>query len=654
MAFDVKDRLNLTPQEYRGREVNRFMEIGNDFNTTAFDKEKVTAMPNMNLSIAGGKLFEFAGGKKLGIMFSSSFKNEFEHLPDVIQSPVVERQGGGTQINFTSQKYNYSVLFSNMANITFALNDKHEFRYDVLYLNNGVDGFNKKVGLNEDWGEDKDYVIFLSNYQNYRLFNNQLQGSHVLSEKLKVDWNCNLINAKYAVPDRREIGFEPYGDQYTFMNETGFRAGRIIVEQNTDEQNAKLSLGYDVNEKFNVVAGGQYNSKKLEYFSHAYDYVMEANLEDVGLFDIDDDSYSDALQGLNQGAGYVSRIRNWTRDDMGYTGNSSIAAGFVDFTFKTTKLTINVGLRIEKSEMNLTSNMTELDGDEEEYTFDDTDLFPAFNAKYSLSDKANLRMAVSRTVVRPSFYEKTPAYLYPEPGELTIMGNPYTKEEPNADMGYLENSYSTNFDIKYEWFPTQGDMLALSIYGKNISEPIERVQLEKEVYMRNLNQDALAAGVELEVKKKINDFTVGMNAAYIYTHIDIPEENGENDSERGLQGAAPYLINADAGYNFKLGLDDKVNTYVGFVYNVFGKRLYKVGVDGIGNAYQLPINKLDFLVKNKINNKLDINLTINNLLDSKFTIEQDIYDSNDRVAKNKVTDEYKTGVTVGIGVSYKF
>ena len=168
---------------------------------------------------------------------------------------------------------------------------------------------------------------------------------------------------------------------------------------------------------------------------------------------------------------------------------------------------VNAGLRVEYSLMELISNTNKIDNDEQLYSFSNFDLFPSLNLKYSHSEKANFRLALSRTVTRPSFYEKTPVRMIPEAGKKQIRGNPYTKENPNADGTYLVNSYSYNIDLKYELFPQTGEIISFGVYYKHIADPIERVSMlmggSDIIYTyRNFIDNATAAGAEFEIKKQ--------------------------------------------------------------------------------------------------------------------------------------------------------
>ncbi|MBN1184352.1 MAG: carboxypeptidase-like regulatory domain-containing protein [Bacteroidales bacterium] len=658
MGLDVKKRNELTPFNYK--EVNRLMEIGDDFHLPSYNYSNKEALPNIDLGFTGGRRFRLGPGQ-LGVLVATSFQNEYEYYPDVID--INTNRENGQKTRFVNQEYSYNTYFTNLASITYDHTKDLRFKYDLVFLNNGEDGFKEKKGSNLDWpdADDSEYITRLAHYINYRLLSHQLSGYyHLPGNKWKLQWAGSLSDAGYNVPDRREVIYhETSAGRWEYMTlNNGNDTKRIIVEQDAKDYNFSLNMSYLLNDdKGELVFGGATNYKKLDYYSYFFGYEFDLDENRIVNLDISDpNTYLTSR--------YVIDINANTSDDMGYKGSRSIYSGFADFVYAlTSKWTLNAGVRAEIAEMMIESNTIEIDNDEEQFIFNDVDFFPALNLKCSLTEKTNLRFAASRTVIRPSFYEKTSARLLHEPGDYATFGNPYTKDNVKpSDSTYLENSYSNNIDLKWEWFPSPGELIAIGVYGKQIIEPIESVSrlmggTDLIYTFENFPDNAYAAGIEFEVKKKIRDLFIGFNASYIYTHLKIPEGRYENQRERSLQGASPYLVNADLGYVLNYGAEKQQKCYAGIVYNVYGKRLYRVGVSGGGNQYELPVNSLDLIIKNKLSNKLDINISIKNILDPDITIIQEVYEDElhpDVKTKDQVIHQYNKGITVKLGFAYKF
>jgi hypothetical protein len=76
------------------------------------------------------------------------------------------------------------------------------------------------------------------------------------------------------------------------------------------------------------------------------------------------------------------------------------------------------------------------------------------------------------------------------------------------------------------------------------------------------------------------------------------------------------------------------------LYNVFGKRLSKVGALGLPDIYEQPRNSLDLTVGYRIGGQ-KLKLAIDNLLNDEFLFQQ----------KDGVTHSSRRGVSVSLGFS---
>ena len=104
------------------------------------------------------------------------------------------------------------------------------------------------------------------------------------------------------------------------------------------------------------------------------------------------------------------------------------------------------------------------------------------------------------------------------------------------------------------------------------------------------------------------------------TKVTIKENNTlETNPDRALQGASPWLINTDLKYEFDCSKTWK-NT-LSLVYNVYGKRIFAVGTNGLDNYYELPFNKLDFIWSSKLTNNWDLKFAVDNILNPLYQIK---------------------------------
>lgn len=214
-----------------------------------------------------------------------------------------------------------------------------------------------------------------------------------------------------------------------------------------------------------------------------------------------------------------------------YDAGNTIAAVYASVDLKPTeRLLINAGLRLEMSKQ-----WVDYANDQsirQRRNLDKSDLFPALNLRYSLGERQQLRLALSRTVTRPSFIEMAP-FLYQESyGSVQLRGN----EE-------LVNSYNYNVDLRYELLNRRGDMISVTGYYKFLDEPIERVQMLSggaAVHTFRNADNGMAAGIEVEVRKSLTEtLRIGANGTYMYTNVTLPDGGAYTNKERALQGLRP-------------------------------------------------------------------------------------------------------------------
>ena len=168
-----------------------------------------------------------------------------------------------------------------------------------------------------------------------------------------------------------------------------------------------------------------------------------------------------------------------------------------------------------------------------------------------------------------------------------------------------------------------------------------------------MNADyAYIYGLELEYKKlfkidSTSDFRLGANLTLLQSVAKIDTTSGtiQTNTIRPLQGASPILFNLDASYvkNWK-----NVESTITLSYNLYGPRLWSVGIQEMGDVYENTVNTMNLTVMNTINDKWGINLSVKNILNPTYKTTQRMID------KNVNLNEYKIGVNIGVGISYNF
>ena len=206
-------------------------------------------------------------------------------------------------------------------------------------------------------------------------------------------------------------------------------------------------------------------------------------------------------------------------------------------------------------------------------------------------------------------------------------------------------------DLKYEFFAEKNtDMFAVTAYFKYLDSPIERTQRLSGGATEHSFQNAdngLAAGVEVEFRKEIaRNLAINANASYMYTNVILPEGGVYTNPQRSLQGASPYLANADITWTPEFRNGDGLN--LSLLYNLQGPRIHAVGIMGIGDVRQLPVHTLDFTGSYEFSDRFSVSFSFRNLLDSTIRFRQDIPNAG----RSVIVEQWKMGPAFEVGVSY--
>jgi TonB-dependent receptor len=274
--------------------------------------------------------------------------------------------------------------------------------------------------------------------------------------------------------------------------------------------------------------------------------------------------------------------------------------------------------------------------------FKEDDFYPSISATYIKPDfwaeDFQLRFAYSETLVRPDLREITPSsYLDPITGGR-VSGN------ANVIPAMVEN-----YDLRAEWFFSNGDNFTASLFYKDIQNPIEFFEaaaFEEALATEIINAESSTVyGLELEWLKGLGFLGTDMESFFVagnMTMLDSELTAGEfadapTNATRPMSGASDYAVNFQLGYD---SADGKHGAML--IYNVFGERLYFAGRNGSPDAYEQPFNALDATYFYYPTDQLTIKLKLKNLLDEKIEITQD----------SVVTHEERPGTTVAFDIKW--
>ena len=605
----------------------------NDPFGTNFAISKHRSLPEFGGNLGGGKSWTLPNGNRLSVLASVGVSNENQILKDAYVTTMTAQ---GTHLDkFNYDSYSSALKIAGLGNIGYSFRQADHINFTVFYARNAINDYMSREGID---AEKNNITSSNSVFHAYSLLNNQLLGHHELTSQWDVNWSASYGLTNSDEPDRRQVVF--------FRNEGSDKLNLFKLNQTTNRYFGELQereivgdlrTSYKWGDANLIRVGGTYKSKKRDFESVNFYY-------DINALNADVTNIYDTNGYLNQ-----ENIANGTikanidaQPRYNYYAGMDVWAGFAEIEYYPMEsLLVNVGLRYEQAKQ-WVRYWTD-GGQEKKTNLDKGDFFPALNLKYSLNETNSLRLSVSRTVTRPSFIEMAP-FLYQESyGSAYIRGN-----------NELKNAYNYNIDLRYDFFPKRnnGDMFSVTGYFKKLKSPIEQTQESSGgTVIRSFRnaEDGIATGVEIEFRKELfKNFRIGANGSYMYTNVILPEGGVYTDSERALQGASPFLINADLSYTPQLRGESDLT--LALVYNVQGPRIETVGIYGTGNIKQQTLHTMDFIASYAINKHLSLRLQMKDLLNSTIRFKQELPATGQKVE----VESFRPGTHAEIGVSYRF
>lgn len=594
---------------------------------TSFQVSRKTALPEFGGNIGFGKRFTL-GGNEVSVLGSIGVSNDLQTMNNA--SIRTLEATGNTLNEFNYDSYSNELKIAALGNLGYSFRTSDHIGYTFFYARNAIDTYMRREGVDYE-----DHHLIGSNNVThiYSLQNHQVNGKHYFGKQWDLNWSGSYSKTSSDEPDRRQVMFIREDDQIKLFKLNRQETMRYFGSLNEDEWVGDLTASYRFGDNNKLQAGFTYKDKNRDYMGTRFYYNL--NKLNPTITDIyDTDSFLN-MENVENGSITIDRKKQ-PKDS--YTAGNSIYAGYIATEYyPVAPLLVNLGVRYEISKQ-WVDYYTD-GGKAERSELNKNDLFPSLNMKYQMNEKNSLRFAFSRTVTRPSFIEMAP-FLYQESyGSAQIRGN--------AD---LQNGYNYNIDLRYELFEKNGDMLSITAYYKHLKAPIERVQTlsgGSAVHSFRNADNGMATGVEIEFRKEIvKDLRFGVNGSYMYTNVKLPEGGAYTNSQRALQGASPYLANADLTYSPAFSNDRQLS--VALLYNLQGPRIHSVGISGLGDIKQQPVHTLNFTGSYRFNRRFAVKLQVNDLLNQDILFKQEVPTTGDKVE----VERFRKGTGFEVGFSY--
>lgn len=653
---------DLNPQlDANGKPVSDYATslLGNGFNNDWLIKNK---KPLGDLKLAASLNQRWMlGGRTLGMLAALNYTNEYRTYENMENNLYGIYDVANDKPNYlrhsVDDQYNNNVRLGAMLNFTFLSKDgNHKYQLKNIFNQLATSRYTWRDGVSAQSNLERSAEYY---YRSRTTYNGQLTGKHTFTSDA-LDWSIGYAYANRHLPDRRRYLIDDALESGVYALSTG----NDISREWTQLDEHILSLGVNDKHHFKfgnfepnlqVGAYGEYRSREYQTRNFIYNWnVSDNNMpSDFRHSDIPTLLSSEANMGYDKL--YLLEEKQMRNN---YRGHNTLGAGYLALSLPFGKLGIHAGVRFEHNDMELISNSRDYEKSESSRHYKTDDVFPSLNTTYKISDQHQVRLSYGRSINRPEFREVSSSVYYDFDLASNVQGNTE-----------LKNCYVDNLDLRYEWYPSRGELISLAVFYKHFDSPIEWTYTVAGgtdlIYSYKNAKSANNYCVELDIRKNLGfiglkDFSWSFNGALIKSKVQF--EKGAKEEDRPMQGQSPYLINTGIFYkNAPLKMD------IALLYNRIGKRIIGVGrSEGstgddsnsrVPHSYEMPRNTIDFSLAKKFGEHLELKLNVRDLLAEKIYYKQfaDVtYSDGSKKEVEEIARCYKPGRNIGLQAIYKF
>jgi hypothetical protein len=563
-----------------------------------------------------------------------------------------------------------------------------------------------------------------------KLDNYQIRGTHKLLPKMdlspKIDWLGSYSLGAQITPDYRFSSVVVDSSYYDFVKnapiksvdasntsnyfwqfltgskpsaavgatqyDPNSRAYRTLNEENINAQ-FNLTVPFEINHhKQEVKVGYFYMQKDRDYTETILNLPSSISLFNAGgdlnrMVATDNVGIMNGIKPNSEGQGFSPGfIYDVAKSANNYSGSTKVNAAYLALDLSiTAKFKLNGGVRFEKTDIHALLDVIGISSLSSDVNYGNTINTPliyptsfnpninyntgfkpyySVNGVYSPSSKTNLRASFNTTLARPELRELMPITQYDPFQFAVVTGNPK-----------LKNQFTQSSEVRWEFFPSTGEVLAATVYGKIIYDQLSQAfsadtlgtkttgYTFNNVKYFNDTEKGYVLGTEFEIRKSLDfiiaplgNMFVGMNLMLAYSRIKKNPErllasrtiDNYASAYAPLVGQAPYSISTYLDYSNK-----KSGTSITVNFNMVGERLTQIVMTGEPDIYTMPTPTLDMVISQRFLKKWTFKGYMKNILDPYYRQAYTTQGSNGSYfGNNYYRREYKRGSEVMLGFTY--
>jgi len=643
-------------------------------NNQGWDPGEAVLPINRRYALTAGKEFG-----DLRVLFTASNSTSFEYN----EGTFANYRNNDFEDGFTDAT-NYKKTDNNTAllDLGYKINDDNRIKATSLFINKVSDevfeGGRNGEGIvfeESDRGDGFNQFVRDQNTKQTKLWVNQLHGFHNMWDgKNELKWSAgyNMVDADEPNRIRNEVNIHP--TEPILLGETNAYQQRKSVQQIDDtEFNALIQNQYnfvqddEMEKKAFLKIGGNYRNKQRDFYSRFFG-TEERDFNTINPTSIDNLSEIFTTENFNSRA----LSFNVLNPDI-YEASLESVAGFAFFNYGNAKWNLNLGARFQQDDIDVIFDVNNYPSNLPNFVYKSYDnIYPSINFRFSPNEDSNIRLAASRTITLPEFKEIAPFEYVSQTG-LVTRGNPN-----------LDASTNTNIDLKYEIFPSSGELISLTGFYKNIEDPINKARERGSAPVFsyfNAGEEANIYGLELEARMDVIDneneagfdLAVSGNVTRMWHSQDLKEvfdEEGKfirtfrynGKDEIGLQGASDWIFNASVNVStetenpFQATLvgayaSDKIFA----LGNPESQRLDQIDIQYNDEIIEKGFVTLDLIMSKELNDHWKLEFRGQNLLNPEIERFQAIRPISGNIDEsNQTVRSYDRGAVLSLGVNYSF
>jgi outer membrane receptor for ferrienterochelin and colicin len=607
----------------------------------AWTPTTTTAAPNSSASASlGGSDAIF--GHRIGYLMSGSYAYSTD-LKDKQVRALADRgdHPGETRTidQFTGQTAGQSILWGGLGTLSTMIGDGSRLSFNGMYNRTADNEARVERGHFENEGVDA--KITRMQYVERAVNSAQLSGEHEYGSN-KLTWSATRSGVRRDQPDRSEfvqVITHPGGastEQLQWLNTGNQGAVRTFstLQESNSEFKGDYQLGFSAfGREHDIKIGGFARQTSRDADTRAFSISAPGAGPNVVLLDpeqIFDGRFTNPadsvllLAPLSQGGSYDA--------------SDHLAAGYVMTEIGlSSRARLIGGARLENDR--LTLNALSTLGNPIHVTKNWQDILPSLALNYQLTDQQQLRLSGSRTLARPEYRELAPILSREVLNGDDVLGN----ED-------LQRTRITNADVRWEWYPSSGEVLSIGLFTKQFDAPIERVYQAtsgaRTVFYMNA-KSATNYGAEIEARKNLSFLTPAFDRLQAFTNVTVMQSQihlGEEtrssatNTTRRMFGQAPYVVNAGLTY-----LASGNSTSATILFNRVGPRIDAAGDRPLPDVIIGARSALDLSVRLPVAGAFSARIDAKNLLDAPYRTTQGTV----------IREEYRIGRTVQAGVTWR-